>query len=134
MDHKVGGMIDGWCTRCKLVLRHTIEAIAKGKISRVHCNTCGGQHAHRKGAPTPRTTKAGPREARPAEKRPSQYEYLLRDKNKESARSYSTTARFAVGDLVSHATFGLGVVTGERDTVKIDVVFADGPRVLMHGR
>src|SRR5262245_58672499 len=42
---KVGDYVDGWCTRCKLVLRHTIEAIAGGKISRVHCNTCQGQHA-----------------------------------------------------------------------------------------
>jgi len=37
-------------------------------------------------------------------------------------------------ELVSHATFGLGVVTGERDTIKIDILFADGPKVLLHGR
>src|SRR5207253_4172029 len=34
---KVGKEIDGWCTRCKLVLTHTIEAVANGKITRVHC-------------------------------------------------------------------------------------------------
>jgi hypothetical protein len=42
--------------------------------------------------------------------------------------------RFAVGDLVAHTTFGLGVVTAERESSKIDIVFPDGPKVLMQGR
>ena len=46
MTFKVGDNIDGWCTRCKLVLTHTIEAVVGGKITRVHCNTCRGQHAY----------------------------------------------------------------------------------------
>jgi hypothetical protein len=36
--------------------------------------------------------------------------------------------------VISHASFGLGVVTGERDSVKIDVHFPEGPKVLLHGR
>jgi hypothetical protein len=42
MTFDVGNKIDGWCGRCKSVLRHTIEAIVGEKIGRVTCNTCKG--------------------------------------------------------------------------------------------
>jgi hypothetical protein len=37
---QVGKNVDSWCTRCKLVLAHTIETVLNGKITKVHCNTC----------------------------------------------------------------------------------------------
>ena len=134
---KAGSTVDSWCTKCKLVLAHTVEAVLDGKITRVHCNTCRGQHAFRKDAPGTKAVggaKSGARKA--AEKPPkrSEYETLLRGRTAASARTYATSERFAPGELIKHASFGLGVVTGERDSVKIDVHFADGPKVLMHGR
>ncbi len=139
MSPIVGKNVDGWCTRCKLVLAHTIEVVTDGKIARVHCNTCGGRHTHRPQAP--HATKSAARGSRVRE-RPSvvpdkqinEYRALLRGRTEAAARPYSTSARFAVGQLVSHAAFGVGVVTAERESTKIDVVFADGPRVLLHGR
>ncbi len=136
---KAASIVDGWCTKCKLVLAHTVEAMVDGKITRVHCNTCNGQHAYRANAPATRaaagTGKAkGSRKA--AEKVPkrSEYETLLRGRTGATARTYATSERFAPGELINHTSFGLGVVTGERDSVKIDVHFADGPKVLLHGR
>jgi hypothetical protein len=139
---KPGSTVDGWCTKCKLVLAHTVEAMVDSKITRVHCNTCRGQHAYRASAPATRPASGGAKTAgKPAarskvEKAPkrSEYETLLRGRTAASARPYATTERFAPGEVISHASFGLGVVTGERDSVKIDVHFADGPKVLMHGR
>lgn len=140
---KAGSIVDGWCTKCKLVLAHTVEAMVDGKITRVHCNTCKGQHAHRAAAPATRgATKTSPAKgtksaARKAADKPakrSEYETLLRGRTGATARTYATSERFAAGELIKHPSFGLGVVTGERDSVKIDVQFADGPKVLMHGR
>jgi hypothetical protein len=139
---KPGSTVDGWCTKCKLVLAHTVEAMVDSKITRVHCNTCGGQHAYRASAPGSRaasgaSSTAGKTGARSkVEKAPkrSEYETLLRGRTAASARPYATSERFAPGEVISHASFGLGVVTGERDSVKIDVHFANGPKVLMHGR
>ena len=136
----VGKNVDSWCTRCKLVLAHTIEAMVDRKITRVHCNSCGGQHAYRKDAPGTRAaTVRSPaaKNAPPARKREppqSEYETLLRGRTAADAAPYSTSGRFKVGDLVSHATFGLGAITGVRDNVKIDVLFPDGPRTLVQGR
>ena len=123
MTFEVGGKIDGWCGRCRLLLRHTIESIKAGKITRLHCNTCGSQHAHRPRAPGSKATMS----------QQSKYEQLLRGRTDAASTPYSTSARFGVGELISHATFGLGVVTGSRDSVKIDIMFADGAKVLQQG-
>jgi hypothetical protein len=136
---KTGATVDSWCAKCKLVLAHTVEAMVEGKITRVHCNTCRGQHAYRATAPgSAKTGATGTK--RPAKKavdgppKRSEYETLLRGRTGDKARTYATSERFAPGELIKHASFGLGVVTGERDSVKIDVHFPDGPKVLLHGR
>lgn len=124
---EIGSKIDGWCGRCRMLLRHTIEAMKAGKITRVHCNTCGGQHAHRAKAPG---TRLGAAALVSQERR---YEQLLRGRTDADSTPYSTSGSFQVGELVLHASFGLGVVTGARDTVKIDILFADGAKVLQQG-
>ena len=136
---KAASIVDGWCTKCKLVLAHTVEAVVDGKITRVHCNTCNGQHAYRASAPATKSAAGGTvkgAKAKTADKTPkrSEYETLLRGRTGANARTYATSERFAPGELINHSAFGLGVVTGERDSVKIDVHFADGPKVLLHGR
>lgn len=133
----VGSTIDGWCTRCKMVLRHTIESIVGEKIKRVHCNTCKGQHAYRARAPRTRAVDAtAPNgEMITAEQaRGNQYALLTRGRTAAEARPYSASERFKVTELIAHATFGLGAVTAERDNSKIHVLFADGMRILVHGR
>ena len=127
MTLEVGNKIDGWCGRCKLMLRHTIEAMAAEKITRVHCNTCKGRHAHR--AQPPRTRLGTASSVSPERK----YELLLRGRTDANSTPYSSSARFEVGQLISHAAFGLGVVTGARDRVKIDILFAGGAKVLQQG-
>jgi hypothetical protein len=147
MTSKIGKNVDSWCTHCRLVLAHTIEIMAGERITRVCCNTCGGQHLYRVAAPraraAPPSTRAATGRAASSRRvgrtnkeqagRASEYEEVLRGRTASTARLYSTSARFKVGELLSHPTFGLGAITGERDNVKLDVVFADGPRVLLHG-
>ncbi len=140
---KAGSTVDSWCTKCKLVLAHTVEAMVGGKVTRVHCNTCRGQHAYRPEAPAAggkgaakggEGRRSAPRKSADAAPTRSEYETLLRGRTGDKARAYATAERFAPGELIKHSAFGLGVVIGERDSVKIDVVFPDGPRVLLHGR
>lgn len=128
----VGKDVDSWCTKCKLVLAHTVEAVVGGRITRVHCNTCGGQHAYR--AKAPGTSAARPRAKRDSEPKPPNYANLLKGRDPAKARSYATTERFAVGDLINHATFGLGLVIALKDVNKIEVAFSEGPKVLLHRR
>jgi hypothetical protein len=125
------------------MLAHTVEAMVDSKITRVHCNTCRGQHAYRAAAPAPRAAaganpakgaKSAARKTADKVPKRSEYETLLRGRTGATARTYAMTERFAPGELLKHPSFGLGVVTGERDSIKIDVHFADGPKVMMHRR
>ena len=42
--------------------------------------------------------------------------------------------RVLPGDLVQHPSFGLGVATANKDGSKIEVLFEEGPKVLVHCR
>ena len=127
MTVALGTKIDGWCGACKVVIRHTVVAVAAKKITRVHCNTCGRRHAHRVQPPGTRQGAAS------ATRHALKYEELLAGRTKANSTPYSTAARFRIGELVSHAAFGLGVVTASRDGIRIDIVFADGAKVLQQG-
>jgi len=118
------------------MLAHSIEVMVGAKITRVYCHTCGGQHGYRAAPPVARADARNRLngEAALAQKRQSEYEVLLRGRTASAARPYAPSSRFKVRDLIVHDTFGLGAVTAERDRIKIDVMFPDGPRVLMHGR
>jgi len=136
---KVGQDVDSWCTRCKLILAHTVEAMIGSKITRVHCNTCRSQHAYRPYPPgeQPSTSRAAraaaPRPARfPAVARADEYATLVTGRDAQSARAYSPQERFAPKELIAHPSFGLGVVTLLKDRTKIDVLFRDGLKTLVH--
>lgn len=133
----VGKEVDAWCTRCRLILAHTIEALVAGRITRVHCNTCGGQHAYRakppgeKAARAPRAPRGG---AAPAAVVVRDYESLLRGRDPTAARVYATNERFSNGEILRHTTFGVGVVAALKDGNKIEVAFPEGSRLLIQGR
>jgi len=131
----VGKDVDSWCTRCKLVLAHTVESVASGRITRVHCNTCGGQHAYRPRAPGTGTgSRPRARSGAAAAKPVRDYASILRSRDPSTARPYALTERFKEGELIRHATFGLGLVMTLKDANKIEVMFTDGSKTLIHRR
>lgn len=136
MTNAVSQNVDSWCTRCKMMLAHTIEALVATKISRVHCNTCGSQHAYRAAPPGTRSTGSKPRSARakPAAvaEITNDYEILMRGRDSSAARPYAPGDMFEDADLIRHPTFGLGVVIGRRAEKKVQVAFSDKVRTLVH--
>ena len=123
---KTGENIDSWCGNCKMILAHTIEAVAKDKPARVHCNTCQAQHTYKAQKPGTSTRVSKPR--------PTQYEKLLNGKDVGQAKRYSTQGHYSQGDVVDHPMFGVGVTIAIKDATKIEVAFPDGVKVLVHGR
>src|SRR5688572_12196869 len=144
-NHKVGGEVDAFCTRCKMMLAHTILAMVGTTIARVQCNTCNGQHAFRSppGASSSRSrsssssgasstaTRAASRES--LVKTVSSWDEEMRGKDLSRARKYSPRETFAVDDVVDHPTFGLGLVRAVR-VDKVEVAFKAQERTLIHGR
>ena len=126
---RIGGTIDSWCGKCKLILAHTIEAMVGTRPARVHCNTCNSQHSYKPSEPgktVPRSQTAKPRVSR--------YQGLLNGSNPDKAKAYSPKEKYQSGDVLKHPSFGIGVTTAVKDETKIEVLFESGSKLLVHGR
>lgn len=131
--NRTGGDIDAYCTKCKLVLAHIIIAMKATRVMRVECKTCHGVHAYRKQARAAAGTRT-PRKTGRGANSPAAYEQLIAGHDLSRAVAYKTVSSFASGDVVNHASFGLGLVTRELADHKIEVAFPNGPKVLIHAR
>ena len=125
---RVGGTIDSWCGKCRLVLAHTIEAMMGDVPARVHCNTCNAQHSYK---PHAVTSKRGNSKTLTLPK--NWQEKMLKD-NKNTPKAYSITDRYAPGDVIQHKIFGLGIATTVKDDNKVEVRFESGSKLLAHDR
>ncbi|MBK7860686.1 MAG: hypothetical protein IPJ65_19205 [Archangiaceae bacterium] len=135
---RVGGEVDAFCTKCELLLAHTILAMVGPKIIRVRCNTCMGEHAFRgqvvpKSAAKPRASRASTSAAEKAEKITIAWEERLKSTDLTKARKYSPKESFAAEEVMNHPTFGYGIVSAVRGD-KIDVAFKAFEKTLLHKR
>ncbi len=131
---RVGGDIDAACTRCKMVLGHTILAMVGVKPAKVRCNTCQGEHKY-KAPPSPGSVEKAKvaKIARVAKSNVTSWEALLQGKDLTRARRYNTKERFEEGELLQHPTFGMGLVQEVRSD-KLAVVFNTGTKTLIHAK
>jgi hypothetical protein len=137
----VGGEVDSVCGKCKMTLAHTILAMVGPKIARVRCNTCGSDHSYRTEAGSTRgsaTTTSRARAPSAAAKEKAHklvisFDEELATKDLSRAKEYSTRTAFETGDVMSHPTFGMGIVAAVRGD-KVDVNFKMTQKTLMHAR
>lgn len=139
---RVGSDVEAYCSRCKMMILHTVEAMVGTTPARVQCNSCHSQHMFK--AHAPGEGPARPRGARSEGRvsassssgrtRASDYERMMQGRSTTDARRYSPKAVYKVGEVIAHPTFGTGVATTLKDATKIEVLFQDGPRVLVHAR
>ncbi|RNC68022.1 MAG: hypothetical protein ED859_11950 [Desulfuromonadales bacterium] len=135
-----GDIIDARCTKCRSVLNHTIVAMVDGRVVRVQCNTCNGQHnyhppqeakkpAERAASTGKSSSPARPRRE-PVPAGPSQWELEVAGRDPQEAIPYAMDASFRVGNLVNHPVFGLGLVTVVTKPNKVEILFRDGKKLL----
>lgn len=107
----VGERADKLCVKCDEERGHIVTAITKrGQISRVTCPKCG----------TVSTFKLSSRTSpRVSEKVPLPYD---------------RTCVYRTGQTMAHKMFGVGEVTGLIEPQKIDVLFHDRLRRLLHAQ
>lgn len=136
-----GDMVDSQCTRCKALLNHTIIAMVDGQVVRVKCNTCGSEHNHRP-AKEPKVTAAkAPKAAKeakaprarsvkaPAISDEAVWEEMIRPLDPDLAIPYNMEGKFRTNTLITHPTFGIGVIASSQ-AGKIEVVFKAGRKLL----
>ncbi len=135
----VGKEVLSQCNKCKLILAHIIVTMKDAKTAdKVQCKTCKATHTFKdpsaKKAKTSvdkviKTAKA--RSGKTTETISELWNKAV-NKSTSSAKDYSIKGSFITGDLIDHPTFGQGVVEKLIDSNKIEVIFQDDYRTLMH--
>jgi hypothetical protein len=107
----VGERVEKFCVKCQEERGHVIASLTKrGKISRVSCPKCGTLGTFKTGAASGNKRKLDP------------------------GAPYDQTRAYRAGQTMVHPTFGQGEVTALIEPLKIDVLFADRIRRLIHAQ
>jgi predicted RNA-binding Zn-ribbon protein involved in translation (DUF1610 family) len=111
MEEKIvlnlGDRIDQMCLTCKEERGHIVVSLSKtGRVTRVSCPMCESRVAYRSG--TSRRASNSP------------------------AAPYDRLRTYRKGQTLTHPTFGEGEVTAIIEPQKMDVLFADRIRRLIH--
>ena len=138
--YSVSGNVDGWCTKCKLELSHTIIAMAKNVPVKVKCNTCNSEHKFRakqagasrtKSAKSSKSTTAA-RKIKTQEATYNDYISKLTEHDLTRVRLYSMDGNYKKDEIIEHSKFGVGIVLSLIQNNKIEMLFKDGPKILVH--
>ena len=106
-DFAIGDRVDQMCVTCGEERGHIVAAISKkGQITRVSCPICRSNVVYKAGSSRRQSTR--------------------------SCAPYDRARTYRRGDTLMHPTFGEGEVTAIIEPQKIDVLFADRMRRLIH--
>lgn len=113
MDQRVytiGDVVEKLCAVCNEERNHVVASVSKkGLATRVECPKCGTRSSFNS----------------------KQATYTLAARAKPEV-PYDRTRTYRAGQFMLHSTFGSGEVTAVVDAKKIDVLFADRMRRLVH--
>jgi hypothetical protein len=130
-----GSDVEAYCTKCKMVLAHTVVTMQGSKPRRVKCNTCSGEHNFRAEKPQSKTAAKKTAKAKSPSKRTRQtWSEVMQEASSKPHKAYSMAGSFAEGDWIEHNTFGLGCVQSFTPPNKITVRFTDSTRMLICNR
>lgn len=107
----VGERVEKLCTKCEVERGHVVASVTKrGQVSRVTCPICQTRSTFKTGVKT-----SGSRSS-------------------QAGAPYDPSRQYRAGQTLMHPSFGLGEVTALIEPQKIDVLFADRMRRMIHGR
>jgi len=138
-NYTVGGYAEGWCTKCRLQLGHTIIAMVDNAPAKVKCNTCNSQHNfHAKESGKSRTSpKTSSKSASSSKKIKTQeanyndYTSRLAGHDLSIAQKYSLGGNFKKDEIIDHFKFGVGIVLSVIQSNKVEILFKDGLKILV---
>ncbi len=136
----VGKEILSHCSKCKLILAHIIVTMKSAtEPDKVQCKTCKATHSFKDPGASKKKTSIDRviKNARVASGRKvteSVGDLWTKAMNKTTSqgKEYSIRESFQMGDVINHPTFGQGIVEKLIDNNKIEVLFKDDYRTLMH--
>jgi hypothetical protein len=110
--HKNGERVEKFCAVCGEERGHVVASVTKtGRITRVSCPKCNTRSTFKSGK-----NASGPRASA------------------QAGAPYDRTRTYRTGQTMLHPTYGMGEVTAVIEPQKIDVLFSDRMRRLIHSR
>ena len=109
---ELGQTVEMPCSACDAEQNHTAQSVTKlGKMTKAVCDVCGMVSAFRRGKKVSIDTTKG-----------------------KAGTPYDQSQKYKKGQAMMHSTFGQGEVTAVVDAQKIDVLFGDQMRRLIHAQ
>lgn len=141
----VGKEVLSVCNKCKLILAHIVLSLKDHKTAdKVQCKTCKGTHTYKDPSQQSKTkSKLSVKKIVSHHGKNSKShnnipigDMWLKAINNSTApqKDYATNAKFILGDIINHPSFGQGVVEKLIDQNKIEVLFKDNYRTLLHNK
>lgn len=110
--YSVDQTIEMMCSACDLEQNHKIQAVTKqGKITKAACEACETVSTFTRGVKTSVSMGSG-----------------------KNASPYDRMRKYRKGQAMTHEKFGRGEVTAVIEPQKIDVLFGDETRRLIHAQ
>ena len=111
--YAIGDSIEMMCSACDLEQNHIVQTVTKqGKITKAACETCETVSTFARGVKTSVSVSTGGKAASP----------------------YDRSRKYKKGQAMMHDKFGHGEVTAVIEPGKIDVLFGDQTRRLIHAQ
>lgn len=108
--YTVGQSVEMMCSACDLEQNHKVQSVTKqGAITSAICETCETTSKFVRGVKTSLSMGTG-----------------------KNASPYDRTRKYRKGQAMTHSVFGRGEVTAVIEPQKIDVLFGDQTRRLIH--
>lgn len=131
-----------FCKKCDADRYHIVVAHKSDTSAKVKCEVCGSHKTYTLPKPGGEVKRA-PKGAAAAKKAASEnsrrnqhaaeYEGLLAQHESKPVQKYNIKGKFELNHKLDHPTFGLGLIKSVYID-KIEVVFADEVRSLVHNR
>jgi len=128
----VGAEVEAHCPKCKADTTHVIVSKYEDEIRRVQCNPCGDVHAFRKPTGVEEAEAEPVKPGKKVKAKPTWEQVMA--KSKKQPRPYALGDYFKEMEILAHPKFGVGYVTENIGSDKIEVTFQTDKRVLIHNR
>ncbi|RME17836.1 MAG: hypothetical protein D6797_01605 [Bdellovibrio sp.] len=109
---------------------HKVIAHLDAEKAKIECEVCGSKKTYKK---KKKKTTGRSRARKKVKTAEEIWRELKEQMTEQTPQPYSMNARFETQMAIQHPKFGLGFVTGANG-LKIQVVFEDGEKFLVHNR
>lgn len=124
------------CKKCGVDRYHIVVAHTATGGAKLKCEVCGGSSTFKLAKAKKAPTSGAAKKKAPKKNEPdfgAVWTELKTQIGTESVVPYNMKTRFALANAIQHPKFGIGFVTSATPE-KIEVVFQEGGRALVHNR